>query len=151
IGGPVLIPGLYNGRDRTHFFFDFENNHSSQRNDYPVRTLSMAERTGNFATSPRRGPQPVDPLTRRQFPGGIIPTDRFDPIARYYLDNVIPVPDQESFYMAHHASGDRNKQYTVRIDQLLADKDNLTGLLFVNLNDSSSTVSGGQRSREYDL
>src|SRR5262249_18711788 len=30
IGGPILIPGLYNGRDRTHFFFDAEDNYTGQ-------------------------------------------------------------------------------------------------------------------------
>jgi hypothetical protein len=155
IGGPVLIPGLYNGRDRTHFFFDAEDNFIVQASAFLMPTLSMAERTGNFSNLPPYDPnslhQPVDPLTGRLFPGGIIPPDRFDPIARYYLNNVLPVPDQASVYQAHSRYGSRNRQYTARIDQVLGDRDNLTGVLFANRNEYFSALSGGQRFQEYDL
>src|SRR5262249_9696069 len=52
VGGPVLIPGLYNGRDRTHFFFDFEDNYTGYGSEDWESTLSVFERTGNFGNLP---------------------------------------------------------------------------------------------------
>jgi hypothetical protein len=48
-GGPVRIPKLYNGRDKTFFFFDYEGNRkvTSQAEQYLVPT--QAERNGNLS------------------------------------------------------------------------------------------------------
>jgi hypothetical protein len=155
IGGPLIIPWFYNGRDRTHFFFDFEDNYTTQGYNYVLNTIPATQRAGNFANlpwyDPNYGHEPVDPLTGRPFPGGIIPPDRIDPIARYYLNNVIPVPDAGYTYMAADRFGDRNKQYTARVDQLLGEKDNLTTVLFGNFFDQFSSLSGGQRSQNSDV
>jgi hypothetical protein len=62
LGGPVWIPGLYNGRDKTFFFFSWEQyrNRVGLVND--LQTLPTgAERTGDF--SALLGPPLVDPIT----------------------------------------------------------------------------------------
>jgi Carboxypeptidase regulatory-like domain len=62
LGGPVRIPGLYNGRDKTFFFFTWEQyrNHPGLVND--LQTLpTAAERGGDF--SALLGPGLVDPNT----------------------------------------------------------------------------------------
>ncbi len=48
IGGPVTIPRLYNGRDKTFFFADYEGNRKTQ--SYPEELLvpSAADRAGNL-------------------------------------------------------------------------------------------------------
>src|SRR6202046_3806677 len=49
IGGPLSIPHLYNGHDKTFFFFDYEGNRrrTSQAEQYTVPTA--LERTGNLS------------------------------------------------------------------------------------------------------
>ncbi len=49
IGGPVVIPHLYNGHDKTFFFFDYEGNrrHTSQAEQYTVPSLQ--DRTGDLS------------------------------------------------------------------------------------------------------
>jgi hypothetical protein len=49
LGGPLVIPRLYNGRDRTFFFVDYEGNRkrTSQPEQYLVPT--QAERNGNLS------------------------------------------------------------------------------------------------------
>jgi hypothetical protein len=49
LGGPLVIPRLYNGRDRTFFFVDYEGNRkrTSQPEQYLVPTQS--ERNGNLS------------------------------------------------------------------------------------------------------
>ncbi len=91
IGGPVTIPKLYSGRDRTFFFFSYEG--VRQRSAGTVSNLivpTAAERGGDFAASSRR---PTDPATRAAFPNNRIPASRFDPAAARFLDIMIPLPN----------------------------------------------------------
>jgi len=50
VGGPVYIPKVYNGRDKTFFFFSFEQNRErlSLTSTYTVPTLAF--RNGNFSS-----------------------------------------------------------------------------------------------------
>ncbi|WP_260737652.1 carboxypeptidase-like regulatory domain-containing protein [Tunturiibacter lichenicola] len=71
IGGPVVIPHLYNGHDKTFFFFDYEGNrrHTSQAEQYTVPSLQ--DRMGNlsdlastfpiFNAPTQANPTPVNP------------------------------------------------------------------------------------------
>src|SRR5262249_2229522 len=158
IGGPALVPRLYNGKDRTHFFFDVENNYSAWGSNYFAQTPPAAERTGNFRSLPPYDPanpfarhRPTDPLTGSPFPRGIIPQSRFDPIALYYLANLIPQPDDPSGRIAYNQVWwSRNRQYTARIDHILSDKDNLTAVLFLNLPDFGTVLSRAHDSQHFD-
>ena len=48
-GGPVTIPGIYNGKDRTYFFFSEEFRLERTPTDYNQAVPSVAERAGNFS------------------------------------------------------------------------------------------------------
>lgn len=82
LGGPVVIPGLYNGRNRTFFLSNFE----AMRNRQAVPTidtvLTPAMRTGDFSEL-LPGTMIVDPLdaNRTPFPGNRIPSSRLSPQA----------------------------------------------------------------------
>lgn len=96
LGGPVDIPKVYKGRDKTFFFMDYEGFRRNQQGISIVTIPTAAERTGNFA-----GFNPIyDPLTtttsgssytRTQFPGNVIPSSRFDPITLKMV-NAYPLP-----------------------------------------------------------
>jgi hypothetical protein len=50
VGGPVVIPKLYNGKDKTFFFFNFEQFRETQIiNNTPITVPTDAYRAGNFA------------------------------------------------------------------------------------------------------
>lgn len=55
IGGPVRLPWLYNGRDRTHYFFDFEGTQIRGESVARMPTLCMAK----ASIWPQRGFLPV--------------------------------------------------------------------------------------------
>ncbi len=100
IGGPIRIPHVYDGKNKTFFFFSEQSNRS--RSTY---TASGTEPIlpwvgGNFSTLQNGAGQPItlyDPATavdngqntgtgtRSPFPGNIIPMNRFDPIAKNML------------------------------------------------------------------
>ena len=90
-GGPVWIPKVYNGRNRTFFFFNFEEYLQNLTNDTTPDTVpTAAYRNGNFSSlitaenrlvSTASGPY-VDPLGRN-IPSGTI----FDPSSTFTASN----------------------------------------------------------------
>jgi hypothetical protein len=96
LGGPVVIPKVYKGKDKTFFFMDYEGFRRNQQQVGIVTVPTVAERTGDFGAFPKI----YDPLTttpsgssytRTQFPGNIIPASRFDPITLKMV-NAYPLP-----------------------------------------------------------
>jgi hypothetical protein len=120
LGGPVYIPKIYNGRNKTFFFLNFEEAKNSQFSSTSFSNLpTPAMRGGDFSASltnttltgkdPSNGNANLsyrentifDPLTtkivngsqvRTAFPGNIIPSSRLDPVA-LKIQALIPLPD----------------------------------------------------------
>ncbi len=105
LGGPVWFPKVYNGRNKTFFFFDMEwikDNRNSVQN-YIVPT--MDQRKGNLSTLIGSDGNPItvyDPnsttldaatgaYTRTAFAGNIIPANRLNPVTQKIL-GITPVP-----------------------------------------------------------
>ncbi|MEW6212644.1 MAG: TonB-dependent receptor, partial [Acidobacteriota bacterium] len=152
--GPVYLPGLYNGRDRTHFFFDLERRLTADESGFLVfssrdipRTLPAKERSGDFSDYPLPDPnnpsaphRPIDPLTGQPFPGGIIPANRIDPIARYYLDRFIPTSDRDDGLLdLINRSDSAYTQATLRADHRFNNSDLLSATYFLNNSVSNSS------------
>jgi hypothetical protein len=49
IGGPVVLPRIYNGHGKTYFFFDYEGNRRSTATLQQFLVPTLADRTGNLA------------------------------------------------------------------------------------------------------
>jgi len=65
-GGPVRVPKLYNGHDKTFFFFSWEQYRNNQGGTQPTTLPTDAERTGDFSallgpalTTGGANPQPI--------------------------------------------------------------------------------------------
>ncbi|HJT86892.1 MAG TPA: TonB-dependent receptor [Bryobacteraceae bacterium] len=119
LGGPLSIPKLYNGKDRTFFFFNWEQYKEVQYiNNQPLVVPTLQMRAGNFSqagvyTGRTLGTDPLgrpilentvyDPNTQRPvsatnatlirdpFPGNTIPASRMDPVA-LKIQDFIPLP-----------------------------------------------------------
>src|SRR5215831_3998288 len=76
IGGPVVIPRLFNGRDKLFFFADYEGKRVSQAQTYISNVPLPAFRTGDFsALLPKtalRIPGTTQPLPNNQVPASQI-------------------------------------------------------------------------------
>ncbi len=90
IGGPVALPRIYNGRDRTFFFGDYQGWRQRKSATYTTTVPVNALREGDFSGFPN---QIFDPLTihpdpassgriRDQFPGNRIPASRINPVSQ---------------------------------------------------------------------
>lgn len=99
IGGPVVIPKLYKGREKTFWFFNWEGYRArrGQTNisSFPSQTL----RNGDFSNfnktiyDPYTGTQgPNGSILRTPFAGNIIPKNRISPAMTFLLDTMIPLP-----------------------------------------------------------
>jgi hypothetical protein len=98
LGGPITIPKLYNGRDKTFFFFDYEGNRKTQ--SYPQQLLvpTAAERNGDLSDLAAATGLPVmNPFTGTPFPNNTIPTGScpgcINPVALSLLNNYYPLPN----------------------------------------------------------
>jgi hypothetical protein len=93
LGGPVLIPKLYNGRNRMFFFFDYEGNRrrTSQAEQYLVPTAE--QRNGNLSGLSIPNNTLIDPLSGMPFPNNTIPLSRLNPSALALLNNYYPLPN----------------------------------------------------------
>jgi hypothetical protein len=109
-GGPIIIPHVYNGRDKSFFFFAYERFSNSQKQSQLAYVPETAWRTGDFS-SLLKAPTPVqlyDPQTthddpncngsgqrnkycRAPFANNQIPISRISPTAKV-LFNITPQP-----------------------------------------------------------
>lgn len=51
LGGPVVIPKLYNGRNKTFFFFSWEQYRQNQGGDSVTTVPTVAQKTGDFSST----------------------------------------------------------------------------------------------------
>jgi hypothetical protein len=90
IGGPVLIPHVYDGRNKTFFFVDFNVTLASQGNGASYLVLTDLQKAADFSQTMASGmvvpiydPKALasDGRTRIQFANNMIPASRIDPVA----------------------------------------------------------------------
>jgi hypothetical protein len=106
VGGPVFLPKLFDGRNRTFWMFGFQA-HERRRATSTINTVPTAEqKEGNFSALLALGPQYqiYDPMTTRPsgasrfqrdpFPGNIIPANRISSAARNIL-KYFPEPNTQ--------------------------------------------------------
>ncbi len=147
VGGPVWIPKVYNGRNKTFFQFGFENIHDS-RPRYDATTPQVptpAFKRGDFSSLLALGSQYqiYNPYTRRlvngqyqedPFPGNIIPSNLFNPVGKSILDNYYANPTSPGGPDGQNnllipTLPERAKYYneTIRIDQNIGERQRLYG------------------------
>jgi hypothetical protein len=137
--GPVYLPKLYDGRNKTFFMYSWEKIKSSIPFPQTYTVPTLAQREGDFSTTLQSNGQPVtiyDPMTTRleggqyvrtAFPGNRIPANRLDPVALKLLD-FVPKPNaagtvtgQFNFITDQNPRTDEYDQHIIRIDQQLGD------------------------------
>ena len=134
VTGPVLLPKIYNGKDRTFFLYSHE--WIRQRNAISSTALvpTAAERAGDFSFVQQAGFAIVDPFSKQPFPSNIIPRNRINPVGQALL-NMYPEPnsaDPARNYVGNPRRIIDNAIPTVRIDHRLSSRDSLFGRITLN-------------------
>lgn len=119
--GPVVIPGLYNGRDRTFFMGAIEGIQADTQSTAFATVPTALMRQGNFSEVS----QVIrNPFTRQPYPGNIIPASEISPVSLRYL-NYYELPNQPGLaanLRANPSSRERTNQFLARVDQNLGNK-----------------------------
>jgi PEGA domain. len=155
-GGPVMLPKLYDGRDKTFWFFAYEGLRQRQQQYYRQAVPTLDMWNGNFdnvVDAQGRKITIYDPLTtdaqgrRQPFLGNLIPENRISPFYKQ-IRAITPAPTNsinplvgENFEAIYPVTDDVFK-ITARGDHRLSDKDTLMGRLTIT--DRSYAQAGGR-------
>ncbi len=119
LGGPVILPKLYNGRNKTFFFGDYEGLRLPKQSVLVESVPSLAERSGVLPTTV------LDPTTGNPFPNNTIPVSRISPISLAALQYLYPLPNTGAAnavannYVINFPTAVHSNQTDVRIDQVI--------------------------------
>jgi hypothetical protein len=90
LGGPITVPHLYHGRDKTFFFASYEALRLPKQTVLVDSVPSMALRNGDLSVYSYGIKQPG---TGVPFPGNVIPQSQISPIALNVLKYLFPLPN----------------------------------------------------------
>jgi hypothetical protein len=147
-GGPVRIPHLYNGRDKTFFFVNYDRTISPNSTLVTETVPTAAQRTGDLSNSPQKiyqpggtnTPQfnnnqvgPIDPATAKIL--ALLPLPNtigtFDAVNNRYTGNWTSLQNLTS----------HTQKIAVRVDENLTSKDRLSFNVYRYTNTSPQYVS----------
>ena len=151
LGGPVWIPKIYKGKDKTFFFFSWEQLRQNAGGTATETVPTAANRAGNFSsslnpsvvlgTNPCNGSpilqgQVFNPATTRTvngqpcrdpFPGNIVPASQFSAVAQNVL-KYVPNPANNALVNNYFLSSNKTitqTATTIRVDQNFSSNDKL--------------------------
>ena len=125
-GGPVYLPGIFDGTDKAWWFLSYNGRRIRRFQSMRGNVPTAEEKSGNFLETI------VDPLTEQPFPGHSIPQDRMDPIALKLLQ-FYPEPNTDpargfNFTSSSPGSGDNDlNQVLVKLDFKTAEESRWSG------------------------
>jgi hypothetical protein len=165
-GGPILIPKVYNGRDKAFFFFSFEQFRETViTNNVATTVPTVAYRNGNFSQAltgrslgtdglgrPLLENTIYDPTSdftvnglvyRNPYPGNIIPASAIDPVAAK-IQSLIPLPTSSGLinnYLPTYSNPKLSYIPSVKGDYLLSSRSKISGYWsLTNYNSPNNTV-----------
>jgi hypothetical protein len=150
IGGPVSIPHLYSGKDRTFFFFSYQGTHRIKGTTFIGSVPTAGQRTGDFSglctafdvngvCQAGKGTQLYNPFTtnattkvRTAFANNMIPANLIDPVAAkmaayYPLPNTGAAGAITNNFLSNAPIRVSQNTYSGRVDQNVTSKYHLFG------------------------
>ncbi len=147
IGGPVVIPHVYDGHNRTFFYFVYGGfRYRAGQSNQLLSIPTTAYKQGDFSGLTNSSGQIVpiyDPATTRtvngvvirdQFPGNIIPANRFSPVSAKIL-GLYPTPTYPTSlnnFLSVGASQFNRNQYDFKIDHNFTDNSRASVFVYIN-------------------
>ncbi|MBI2690202.1 MAG: TonB-dependent receptor [Acidobacteria bacterium] len=165
-GGPVLLPKIYSGKNRTFFFFAYEGLRWVQSITATGTMPTELERRGDFTQtrnaagqqilvydpySSRPDPDRAGRLIRTPFNGNLIPLTRFDAVARN-VARYFPLPNttgalytNNNNFISNQSSPIAKNTPSIRLDHSLNDNHKLFGRYSSNVTDfQRPKIYGGE-------
>lgn len=142
VGGPVYVPKVYSGKNRTFFFFNYERIPDRSPDNITATVPTALQRVGDFSQTAISSGALIkiyDPLTtvpnpavaggyiRTQFPNNQIPASRINPIAQTLLQ-YYPLPNLPGVTNNYAVSATRANtatKYYARVDENIGNSNRL--------------------------
>lgn len=153
-GGPVWIPKIYNGRNRTFFFFgyQYDQTHSPARSY--IRVPTPANLAGDLSDWPKQiynplttRPNPAQPGTflRDPFPANQIPVSLMNPGMVYFAQTVLPNPEYTGVAdrnaINRMPNNSRTQSLNIRGDHKFSDRDTITARYSGNYSSGTGAIN----------
>ncbi len=138
-GAPVVIPKVFNGKDKLFWFFAYEGLRDNTPTPITTTVPTAAERQGDFSQlltlgsnyqiyNPYSGVQSGTTITRSPFSGNKLPGNLLNPIAQAYLNfypqpNTVGLPNGEDNYFVNAPSIDNFDNEFGRLDFNIGNND----------------------------
>lgn len=127
LGGPVVLPKLYNGHDKTFFFGSFERLSLPKELTEVMSTPTQAMRNGDLSgyLLPGNG---GEANALMGYPNNIIPASQINPWAKAVLNTFYPLPNYgppgaiANNYLATFQTPIMSAQFDARIDEMITSK-----------------------------
>jgi hypothetical protein len=136
LDGPVFLPKLYDGRNRTFFALSWHGERNPGSGNANATVPSQAVRLGDFSGVRDSAGNPLtirDPLSGQPFPENVVPASRLSPVSLRFQDLFYPVPNfgppdlATLNYRGLYRRRSLQDRIDARLDQKLSDRN----LLFV--------------------
>jgi Carboxypeptidase regulatory-like domain len=139
LGGPVVLPKLYDGRNKTFFFFVYSGFRFRQGAPNSIQSLIPLDyrqgdfsRFGNLIYDPATTQSTPTGIVRQPFPNNRIPADRISPISAKILAQV-PSPSSNALFNNYTSVGrgatDSN-QFNVKLDHAFSEVNRISGYYY---------------------
>ncbi|MFB3829196.1 MAG: carboxypeptidase regulatory-like domain-containing protein [Bryobacteraceae bacterium] len=133
VGGPIYFPKVYNGRNRSFFYFSLETTRGSQVLDNLTPSVPTALwRNGDFT----RDSVIRDPFAgNTPFAGNVIPASRINPVSKKIQERFYPAPNfgdpnvfaARNYRVQLQRPFDPNTYWTTRFDHRFTEKHTVFG------------------------
>jgi hypothetical protein len=178
VGGPILIPHVYNGKDKSFFFFSYQGIRNVVPQAFAVPTVfTPAQRNGAFADLASSSGISAAPLVGDDgttypagtpystiFSAGTIPQGDLNPLALKLMNQFVPQPNLNgNQYTFNPSIPGVTDQYITRIDHTFSSHDSIWAynfwqrqlttqtLPFVGANLPGFEESDGSRSQQWAM
>jgi Carboxypeptidase regulatory-like domain/TonB-dependent Receptor Plug Domain len=148
LSGPIRLPKIYDGHNRTFFMFSWESYKQSVRETSITHVPSLLERQGDFSQSfslTAKKLTVTDPLNKNTpFPDNLIPLNRFNPVSvnllKYY-----PQPnraDLRNNYITAASDPDAWDSFIIKTDHRFNQNNTISYRFQIRFNNTSTPFAG---------
>ncbi len=133
-GGPVYIPKLYNGKNKTFFFIGWQGTRIRNINNAKnANGPTVDEKNGNFTTCGNPCNTTLKDPLGGTFPNNQIPASRLDPVALAFANRLLPSGLTGTGLFTYQTGVNQDlDQGVMRIDHQITQNDQLTGRYFID-------------------
>jgi len=128
LGGPVVLPKVYNGRNRTFWFANYQGTRIRKGLTRLFTVPTAAVRAGDFGgLATVYDPVSASGGTRLPFAGNRVPSTQFDPVMQRYLP-LYPLPNRPGLannYIFNPKYTDNNDQGDIKLDHNFSERDSI--------------------------